>query len=466
MVRDDQMSGAPTAGEDQRDAAVSLVQSGAPVLSAQLCPNTLCQKLMLRKFHSERSQVRRFSVPIMQLATALTTALHGVTLAAQNALPIRELSAPDAVSTARFENILQVRALPSGKIIVNDGGRRQIIMLDAALRGSQVLIDSSGTGVQTYGSHPTLLVSYVGDSTLFVDAGALALVVIDPGGSIVRSMAPPVPKATQFLWRFPSGFDANGRFIFRSQYAEQYVPTKNTPAGILPVFPDSAPILRADLDTRRVDTIAKFQIRKSTILKPAIDKDGKPSLEQYQQLISTVDDWGVLSNGSIAIVRGQDYHVDVIGVDGKTTSGPKLPFDFKRFADDEKQKMVDSATSVEEKRLAATRPAQGGAQRMSFAPVKYVPISDMPDYYPPIRVGSALPDRDGNLWILPTTSAQSRNGELIYDVVNSQGIPLHRVRMPVGRSAVGFAPNGVVFMISKGENGWLLERAKVAASSN
>lgn len=398
------------------------------------------------------------------VAMAPVTGIH-----AQSAVPVRELNKPDAISTARFGNILAARVLPNGSVIVNDGGRRQVLLLNSTLGSSAVVIDSSGTNVQTYGSHATAIIPYVSDSLLFVDTQALSLVVIDPSGKIARVMAPPNKQAMQYLWRYPAGFDSKGRFIFRSQFAEKYVPAK-TGSGIMPVFPDSAPIMRADLDTRKVDTIWSHKIQVNGVYKPSIDPDGKLSMVQLQQVIATIDDWAVLSDGSIAIVRGHDYHVDIMREDGTKVSGPKLPFDFKRFTDEDKQKMIDSAKAAEEKRNAEVRSTNSNARAAAGGggapqPRPFLPLSEMPDYYPPIRVGAAQADRDGNLWILPTTSAQSRNGELVYDVVNNRGELKYRVRMPAGRSVTGFGPNGVVLVISKDKDGWLLERTKLGASN-
>ena len=91
-----------------------------------------------------------------------------------------------------------------------------------------------------------------------------------------------------------------------------------------------------------------------------------------------------------------------------------------------------------------------------------VPISEIADYYPPIRPNAAKADLDNHLWILPTTSAQSKNGELIYDVVNNRGVLLKRVRMPVGRSIAGFGKGGVLYLMGRDTNNrWFVERTHV-----
>ena len=104
----------------------------------------------------------------------------------------------------------------------------------------------------------------------------------------------------------------------------------------------------------------------------------------------------------------------------------------------------------------------GGGLQMSAPIIEYVPINEIADYYPAIRSGAAKADLDGNLWILPTTSAQAKAGELVYDVVNNRGELFQRVRLPVGRSIAGFGHNGIVYlMYREGTTGWFLERTKI-----
>jgi hypothetical protein len=95
--------------------------------------------------------------------------------------------------------------------------------------------------------------------------------------------------------------------------------------------------------------------------------------------------------------------------------------------------------------------------------VEYVPprLSDMFDFYPPIRQHAVTSDLDGNIWILPTTSAQSKNGELVYDVTNPKG-EFKRVRFPVGRSLAGFGKDGVVYLLAGDKvSGFYLEKTRI-----
>jgi hypothetical protein len=79
---------------------------------------------------------------------------------------------------------------------------------------------------------------------------------------------------------------------------------------------------------------------------------------------------------------------------------------------------------------------------------------------------AAIPDLDGNVWILPTVPAQPQRGQLVYDVVNTSGQLFARVRLPVGRSVAGFGKGGAVYLVSRDPtNGFLLERTTVVGGA-
>ena len=86
----------------------------------------------------------------------------------------------------------------------------------------------------------------------------------------------------------------------------------------------------------------------------------------------------------------------------------------------------------------------------------------MPDYYPPIRGGTVKSDLDGNVWLLPNTSARSTNGGIVYDVVNRKGELFERVEMPRERSIAGFGPQGTIYLMWRDSTqAWRVERTRV-----
>jgi len=426
-----------------------------------------------------------------------------VSAEAQSAVPIISVPEPTIASNQTFGAILGLNHLPTGEVIVNDAGRRQVLKLSATLTTTSVIIDSTPGTRNSYGPRPTPLLRYLGDSSLFVDPASSSLLVIDPSGKVIRAMSPPNPNDMRFLASTPVYVDPQGRMVYRGS---MLLSTRTGSAPASPQAPPSGipamPLLRADFDKRTVDTLGTVKSGNGTLASMVTGPDGGVRLKQVLNPLFVVDDYAVLADGSVAIVRGQDYHVDVVTPSGNTQQGKKLPFDWKRLTDEDKERLRDSV-------LKAPRPTpaggggsmppmtvssggasaggvsftigagpgaatetritpemlSGGAASIGRAPVEVVPVKEMADYLPSIRSGAARPDLDGNLWLLPNTSAQSLNGELVYDIVDKNGTLTHRVRIPKGRSVVGFGAGGVVYL-TKGDRttGFTLEKSTVPAT--
>lgn len=468
---------------------------------------------------SALSQLIRCGAPAVAFLTI------GSQSSAQQAVPVRELGAAEVRSVGSFGNIFGVRQLAGGKLLVNDGIRRQLVVLEENFATRTVSIDSVATGGQSYGPRASPLIPFLADSSLFVDGQSLTLLVIDPTGKVARVMSAPKPGDLSSLASSAAGVDAKGNLVYRGRFIiTPNLPT--SPAGgqaAPPVLvPDSQPVVRADFDTRKVDTIGSVKVQSGNRAVVSQDANGRMIAKATINPLSTIDEWAVLSDGTIAFVRGHDYHIDFVQTDGKLTSSPKLPFDWKRLTDEDKQALIDSARAAIDKQVAdarASAPNAAAADRaaslatmMALAPymtggsgmggvsmgggggtsvamgdgaarmaaagpamamggmglmptmiTEFVPLKDIADYYPAIRPGAVKADLDGNLWILPTSSAQSKAGELIYDLVNKRGVLTQRVRLPVGRSIAGFGHNGIVYLMQRDQvsGGWFLERTRI-----
>ncbi len=166
--------------------------------------------------------------------------------------------------------------------------------------------------------------------------------------------------------------------------------------------PDSIPIVRANFDTRKVDSVAWVKVPKNES-SMSRGEDGSMRFTTKVNPLPQGDDWALLSDGTIAVVRVLDFHIDYYTVDGKKESSPRLPFDWKRISDEDKTKMVDSLKTIA--KLAQERMAsQNGGNNQFRMNFEVVSPDRLPDYYPPVRAGSSMADMDGNLWILPSTS--------------------------------------------------------------
>jgi hypothetical protein len=434
----------------------------------------------------------------MAVASAALFAGRQATAAAQAAVPVVTLPNATATSAERFGTIMNVRELPGGKVLVDDGQHRQVKLLTPTLATERIVLDSSLAAPNSYGNFPLALIPYLGDSTLYPSVNqARAVLVIDPSGNIARALAMPNQRDLALLRRV--GVDDHGRIIFMA-----FQPVTRAPAaGVPPALSESAPLLRADLVTRTTDTIAWVArpMQRFDIWTLMTRVHRELSFWQPDPLKS-IDEWAVLSDGSLAMLRGHDYHIDWLRSDGTRESTPKLPFDWKPLTDADKQRLIDTLQAQWRAQgakntlivTAERSPTPWSNQAMSGSSDPAAPLhpsfdttkavltdvllegrsfvripdpapQDVFDYYAPVRTGGALADMDNRLWILPTTSKQSKAGELVYDVVSSKGEMIERVRLPLGRYIVGFGRNGAVYMaVGDLRKGFTIERSVLPAA--
>ena len=391
---------------------------------------------------------------LMPCTLLLAVAPAMVGAQATTPIPVRHVGGTVTSDTTILMGVAGVRALKNGGVIVNDANKRQLVVFDATLRTHTIIADTSTNSPNSYGLRGSMggLIPYVGDSSIFVDTESGAFLIIDELGRFARVMAPTRPNDMFYIASGAYGvasFDPKGRMIYRTvrrtpndMFARRDMSGKPTMFSM----PDSAPILRADFDTRDVDTIA--------IIKAPVEKyvtvSTQNSMSSYPAVnpLPVGDEWALLPDGVIAIVRGQDYHVDWMSPDGKLTSSPKMPFDWKRITLEDKQAMIDSLKKADAARVAKLPPPPPpvpGQPTFPQRPFATVDVADIPDFYPAVRQGQVRADPDGNLWILPATSTTAKDG-LLYDVVSRSGAIVERVQLPKGRTLVGFGANHTIFM--------------------
>jgi hypothetical protein len=385
--------------------------------------------------------------------------------------------------------------MSGGRVLVNDISARRVLLFDSTLSKSIVVADTTSATANAYGGRSGTLIAYRADSALYIDIGSLSMLVIGPSGKIERIMAVPRPDEAQSLIGNVFGtpaFDAAGRLVSygRAGGGEGtlmlccvgFIKTTNLPRMPLGGASDSAFVVRSDLATRSVDTVASVKTPKIKNTVKADDQNYVQGIETTYYPLPVVDDWAVTSDGTIAIVRGRDYHVDWLRRDGKWESSPKLPFDWQRLDDARKTAIIDSAVASHEEanRAEAARSATGGAAgggrgaaggrggggttgtaggRREIPNIVGRPqLNDLPDYVPPFSRGAVRADAEGNLWIRTSTVV---SGQPVYDIVNRRGELAERVQLPPFRTIAGFAP-GFVYMAVKDSTGVVhLERARV-----
>lgn len=444
-------------------------------------------------------------------AQATTTGAPATT---SSKITTRQLPAPSATSTELLGSVAAVRQLPSGNLLVNDQTRRRVVMLDKDMKLVGVVADSTSNTGNAYGARPGGLITYRGDSTLFIDPASLSMLVLDQNGKIARTMAAPRPNDVNFLIGGPlgnPGFDAKGRLVYRTldfgfrggrggpQPGQPFVP---------PTPPDSSALVRFDLATRKLDTVGFFKIPKTNVTMTQ-NANGGMNVSVTINPLPVVDDWTVMSDGSVAFVRGQDYHVDFIDADGNKTSAEKVPYEWQRMTDDDKTRFLDSAKVAIETARAAQQAAggtaggqgrggdiaamlggggfPGGGASMTMTvtrdgpgggggaappmrvqvggsegpngppPINMIPASELPDYKPVFGTGSVRADLDGRVWVR-TIPTKPTPGGAIYDVLDRAGKLVDRVQVPAGTTIAGFGQGGIVYLGMRDATGLHLQR--------
>ena len=432
-------------------------------------------------------------------------------LAAQQAPAVRLITAPNASTKPVLSFAASVRQLPNGGLLVNDILRRQLVLFDNSLANETIVADSVSGGANSYGVRPGGIIPYLGDSTLFVDPAGLSMFVIGPNGAIARVASVPRSQDANTIGSNMGGLpglDAKGRIVYAAGPAPMRITAmrgsnngaaQTGPAITMPDPPDTGALVRIDPSSRKLDTATFVKIPK---IKMNVQQ-GEKGMQVTREInpLPMIDDWAVLSDGSVAIVRGRDYHVDWINADGSMTSSPKLPFDWQRLTDEDKAAVIDSAKKSSDAAMAALANAgPGGASKaagiggapsdagargavlMSFSTtvdgggarsttstsgpgggiqMNFVSINELPDYRPVFtQAGAVKADADDNVWIRTSATRAGAIGGAIYDVVDRKGEIIDRIQVPAGRTIVGFGKGGVVYMMARDDRGAWIERTK------
>jgi len=463
---------------------------------------------MTRNPRPSRSTRVGAALVLFGIGNAAFSTLHAQALSpapAGSRPAIRPLGPVLATSSEGFGVVSNLRALPGGRALVNDIVNRRVVLLDEKLSIVKVVADTTAATANAYGANPGNLIAFRGDSTLFVDAQSLSMLVIAPNGEVARVMS--VPRSQDAMMLASAGlggaYYSNGHLVYRGRPALQFR-ASNTSGGApqMPAMPDTMPVVRVNLQTRAVDTVAFMKVPNTrTTMNTTEDGKIQPSIEINP--LPVVDEWTVTPSGDIAIVRGRDYHVDWVSANGEKRASPKVAFDWKRMTDDDKIKLIDSVKAIRERQLAAN-PGQGQDIARAFGsamgggapggapggaapqvvmrfemrgdgggpggPVRapqvvapnftYVSPSELPDYQPAFFANSLRADSEGRLW-LSTIPTKPQPAGTVYDVLNANGEAVERVLVPEGRGIVGFGPGGVVYLQSRAEGKTILEVAKI-----
>jgi hypothetical protein len=433
------------------------------------------------------SPTRRLAFQLLTatcIAGAIAQAQSSTTQLAPRELARVEAESPQGLLVA----INAVRVTSRGAIFVNDRASRRVIMLDPDLRPVKTVIDDSPATGGFYGQFATRLFAMPGDSTVFLDSQSGTFVVIDPQGRVARHV--PLERITgraalEHVYAAVPAFDARDRLVYRAAGRSQHELFALARSSVK-TEAEALPLLRLDLLNGRVDTATSVRMYQQREV-PQRGLDGRTWSMPALNPAPTVDEWTMLADGTIAVVRGEDYHIDFIGPDGGLVKGAPIPYPPRELSSRDKVALIDSSRAVRARMLAAGIPLGRevaplpGAVFHSAPPVtvmtlgnavvgvgteppqgqprdEWVSPDELPDRLPVFSAGSVRADADGNIWIQTVHFTQER-GSFVYDVVNRSGALVDRVQVPAETSLVGFGPDGVVLLAQRTADAVKLVRA-------
>lgn len=395
-------------------------------------------------------------------------------------LVVEAETAPGTVSA-----INGVRAVAGGAVFLNDRANRRVIMLDERLRITKVVIDATPATGALYGQLGARVIAMPGASTMFVDGASRSLVVFDARGNIVRRSAVTSGAELELLLTGAPAFDAQGRLVNRGR--GRLPAALRQPTTGAPKQPDTVPILRMAIATGRMDTLAFVRIHL-----PREESYYVGGMEWIQPVLNpapTVDEWTLLSDGRLAIVRGSDYHVDFVDASKSLEKGSPIAVVAQRLDSVAKVAVLDSSRAMRARMLAAGLPlgrevaplpgavfysapgirvmtsdsgmtVQQGTRKEPVDSSVWVSTDELPDRLPLFLPGGVRADLDGNVWVERLT--YPRGGGAVYDVIGPSGRIVARALAPEGAGVVGFAGSDVALLARRDASGLHLVRAHYA----
>jgi hypothetical protein len=370
------------------------------------------------------------------------------------------LAKPDAEYGEPFTLIGGIRELKDGRVIVSDQRDKTLQIID--LKGGATKIGREGAGPGEYGL-PGRLVPLPGDSTALFDMGNQRYLTIHPDGKAgkdfrLEAAAPPASAAPApggeggrggrgggpMMMSFapPRGVDAKGNIYYQGS------PFTFGPDGA-PVSADSVAILRFDRGARRVDTVAYYRVPKSNTNVSGGRGNMSIRIGGANPLTPT-DDWTVLPDGRVAVLRHHDYHLDVFTNASRKVSGAAVPFERIRV-DDAVKKMVEDERVRNSRNAVRMSVSMGGGAGANTRQTEIggrsgdlPPLTDWPDFMPPFRAQAAVARPNGEIWVLRTR----RPGDEIptFDVFDASGKVIGKVSLPKNHRLIGFG-QGTVYVI-------------------
>ncbi len=367
----------------------------------------------------------------------------------------RTLSKPEVEFEEPFSRIAGFRELRDGRVIIADARDKVVQLLDLKAQTASK-IGREGSGPGEYGL-PTALVSLPGDTTFVFDPLNSRYMKILPDGKPgatfrLEDGAPPASAAP--AGGAPGMRIMSGLNVPRATDAKGYLYFEGSPISFGPDGPvsaDSAPVMRYDRKTYKYDTLSFVTLPKNNASVQSRSSGGNQNVSVRVGAASPFparDLWTALPNGSVAIVRVKDYHVDVIGPNRQVTRGPAVPFTPVKIGEAEKVEYRQSQTSNAPIAIMRTNDNGRVSTNASTLPPAEEP-KEWPATKPPFA-GTVVAAPNGDIWVARSRPASDKIPK--YDVFNAAGRLTGQVLLPKDTRLLGFGAGGAIYTVRSDED--------------
>lgn len=365
---------------------------------------------------------------------ALLSTLPVAAAEAQRA-PERSLGRFEVEYAEPFSGVRMVRELSDGRVLVLDVQDKLVELVNKAFSSAQA-VGREGSGPGEY-RMPFQLIAGRADTTLLYDVMNARFLVIGPDAKPGKTVS--ISSLTGGLPIGPTsvrGVDGHGRLLYQGlNFA--LVDGK-------PTFADSAAIIRYDLASKRADTLTWVRTVAPKV-NIGMGSGGAPaSVRMGAAPFPTVDEWGLLPDDRLVVLRGADYSMDVVGGAAGRAVHAKVPWVPVKVTEQDKEDVRKANARARE----LTQKAMGEALASSGAPAgTKVPSlrmddpSDWPDVKPPFGQGALRVAPGGQLWVARLRPAGEQGAR--YDVLSPAGKLLYVMRFPDKVRLVGFGAHAL-----------------------
>ena len=351
--------------------------------------------------------------------------------------PEQRFDNPERVLPHEFTQVRGFRELADGRALVTDRLDEKLLLADFA-KGTTTIIGRTGAGPAEY-RMPGVIHAWPGDSSLGFDEGNARFFIIGPDLKIHRSFS--AQRAGTPYTIYARGTDRTGRIYFE-------IPAW---AAGAPGGPPKDTVAIARWDVRANQLVILAQVLGSRPLPPGPKM--RPSIPFVT--FAPQDVWQVTPDGTLGIVRSNDYHLEWRG-SGPVRSGRPVPFTREK---------VTRADRMEAARNFTVNSGIGGKGSGANAPSAMSPvpasmltdssIAEMADHdafaetLPPFAPRAPRLAPEGVLWV---ERAQHAGQPARFDLFDRNGQRIGRAVLPPGRRLLGLG-RGTLYLIATDDTG-------------